>query len=247
MKQHQLIKSLYSIIASAPSIDRAIDNVRTFCKKNDIPISPIGTENSKTRMINTYRKLYVSCPDSCALKHAGCYANKGHTNIHAQRPTSNGDHTAGIVAILMSARFNVDVRLHISGDMLKYGKQEVDTAYINALCNASKYVKARKWPRGYGGNVNVYYYTHIPMDYFGPYRTKLAKHSIFGLQSLDEGDQSICNSGCSLVINNAEEANTKTGVICPQQTGHVAGCADCGLCLLSAKGKLKKTILFVKH
>jgi hypothetical protein len=76
--------------------------------------------NKKTGLCSATYASQNSCPDDCALLNAGCYAQKGNTNIYTLQVNRFRD-TALQVAkreaqAIDGLPANLDLRLHVVGD-----------------------------------------------------------------------------------------------------------------------------------
>ena len=77
----------------------------------------------------TYRAVGPTCPPSCPLLGAGCYAQRGRVNIHSIKARRRRINPADEVAKLDGAP---RVRWDVSGDNFEGSSGEVDHDYIGA-------------------------------------------------------------------------------------------------------------------
>lgn len=93
--------------------------------------------NVKTGPIPVTMTARASCPDSCALKASGCYAESGMVRMHWQRLESKGytiDQLAGFITSLPRGQL---WRHNVAGDLTGDGIN-IDTAALQSLCDANK-------------------------------------------------------------------------------------------------------------
>lgn len=78
-----------------------------------LSVTPAG-DNAKlgAGVATTYRPVGLTCPKTCPLLNAGCYAQRGHVAIHAPRSAKRNDS-------LLPLAGNTLVRHLVSGDWLK--------------------------------------------------------------------------------------------------------------------------------
>ena len=195
----------------------------------------------------TYASIQGSCPDSCALKAHGCYAQDGWTGLTVRRLDAEAvgqDVTAAEVSAI-DASYNSGkvpsgraLRLHVSGDA-----RTVKAA--RALGAA-----VRRWQKR-GGGV-AWTYTHA-------WRTvgrSAWSQSVSVLASLESPKQAAAarrkGYAPALVVEShaSDKAYVSHGVRwipCPAQTRHV-GCTDCRLCFdADALFERKAGITFAAH
>ena len=94
----------------------------------------------------TYRPVGLTCPPTCPLLGNGCYAQRGHVNIHARQSAKDFDE-------LQKLAGNTLVRHLVSGDWLKptaNGGRIVDRALLRGVIALHR---AATWLTGWG-------YTH---------------------------------------------------------------------------------------
>ena len=94
----------------------------------------------------TYRPVGPTCPRSCPLLNNGCYAQRGHVSIHANRAKStDGD--------LRKLAGNTLVRHLVSGDWLKPTADDRRVVDRELLRSVVELHKTASWLTGWG-------YTH---------------------------------------------------------------------------------------
>ena len=186
--------------------------------------------DSKNRKIGniacTYLPIKKTCPDSCALKDNGCYAQVGYVGLHMRRLENKTEDMKAYDIIRKEAREiaahgpsadGKPLRLHISGD----AKTE-KTA--NLLREAAK-----KW------NGKVFTYTHawrtVPRDAWGNISV------LASVENLNQAKEAIDNGYTPAITVETHpkdgKAYSKDGVKvipCPQQTKGIT-CDNCKLCM----------------
>lgn len=187
----------------------------------------------------TYREVGTTCPTTCPLLNAGCYAQAGNVAIQMRGRVSDAD---GDVYLRELARIphGATMRLHVSGDVLKdgdaNGSDTLDVDYLNALIEG-----AVSRP-----DVTFYGYTHA---------WRLIDRDTFAFP-----DNFVLNASCDTPDDVAEaraagwdtttvwpqDVQGKrhgTTVVCPNQTVGLS-CADCRLCMKSSR---PLTVAFLAH
>lgn len=189
----------------------------------------------------TYAPIAVTCPDTCEMKGAGCYAQSGNVALHNRRVETEAAElgltaleTAQAEASAIDGAFRAgvpqdgarggrDLRLHVSGDCaLPEGARALGKA-------------ARRW-RARGGGA-VWTYTHawrtVPRAAWG--------RSVSVLASCDKPSEVAAarKRGYAVAIVVPEHAPDgkawkdsagNTWIPCPQQTREIP-CTVCRLCL----------------
>lgn len=182
----------------------------------------------------TYRAVGPTCPSTCALLDAGCYAQGGNVNLHQRGRYSLNDGAlflAGLAFIPPGAT----VRLHVSGDVMLDGALDVD--YLRAMIDGAA---ARP-------DVTFFGYTHA---------WKLIDRAVFVFPA-----NFVLNASCDgpADVDAARAAGWDTTtvvpsdtpwrregdtVVCPQQTVESLSCAECKLCMRSDRSI---TVAFRAH
>lgn len=95
--------------------------------------NPVGVGNGKTELPGTYRPVGKSCPSSCSLLGAGCYAQKGHVAMVQRRAETDLERDLSSVGLGLKLAENegVPLRLHVSGDLLRNG--DLDRPYMEGI------------------------------------------------------------------------------------------------------------------
>lgn len=130
------------------SESRARETARKQRKQRIMLKTVPNGNNSKlgSGVATTYRPVGITCPSSCPLLGAGCYAQRGRVAIHAKQ----SENDAGELQKLAG---NTLVRHLVSGDWLKpnaKGGRIVDRALLRGVIALHK---AATWLKGWG-------YTH---------------------------------------------------------------------------------------
>ena len=212
------------------------------------PPPAFAVERSGDRKLSTDRTVSAtwvsqgSCPDTCSLKNAGCYAETGKSNIHTKR--LNEAHALGNFTPEQIAEFEAkairrlkgkyDLRAHIVGDC-----KTVKSAKI--VADALNEYKQRSGKR-------VWTYTHalhVPRNVWG---------DVSILRSCENQNELLHehNRGyaCALVVPEPHVSHKPvklkdgfTGIPCPFQVKKTASCKDCGLCMNDKHLHAKKLVI----
>lgn len=235
-------------------------NTIKFLKNNPAPESGYSASNTIMRQINPAsavefsqnRKLgavsatYASqstCPLSCPLRGAGCYAEAGRMGIHTRR-LNDSDITAPEAVAQVEAdaidrltgRF--PLRLHVVGDA------------PNAECARIVSDAAARHTKKHGQP--VWTYTHaldVPREAWGSVSVLRSCERIDDVvQALKDG------FGAAMVVPEFKQDTAYpigeglTGIPCPEMTGKAESCLSCGLCMKADKLRAgRKVILFAAH
>lgn len=181
----------------------------------------------------TYRAVGATCPATCPLLNAGCYAQGGNVNLH-QRDAYSLDDGAAFLAGLSLMPPGATVRLHVSGDVMLDGA--LDEAYLSAMLDG-----ARSRP-----DVTFYGYTHAwrLID-----RSRFAFPPNFVLNASCDGPADVAEARAAgwdtttVVPSDGGWKRQGDTVVCPQQTAGLS-CAECKLCMRSDRSL---TVAFRAH
>ena len=195
------------------------------------------SENSKLGKISVTMASQSSCPSSCPLRGAGCYAETGRANLVTSRLNLSPERNATIIAQLeaeairrLSGRRML--RLHAVGDCTTD-----EGAKLLAEACAEHTAKMGK---------KVYTYTH------GHETARESWGDISVLRSCETMTQveKAHNDGyaSALVVEShpsdlAQKNGEFTIIPCPQQTGRVKDCASCQMCTNDKKLHAKKAVI----
>ena len=167
-----------------------------------------------------YRPL-SACPDSCALRSNGCYAERGFVRRWANAPEDLAADCAAIRALPLKR----PLRLLVSGDATTPIAQRLSAA-------------VRTW----GGT--AWGYTHrwrtTPRTSWDGVAIRASCDSAAEVtQAHARGYQQT-----ALVVDHFESPRRDSrGIPCPEQTGLAKSCSECGLCWRQTR----KPILFQRH
>lgn len=131
-----------SFEASTKGQEKAIKKGRKALQDAGFNPNPVGAGNSKTELPGTYRPVGKSCPSSCALLGAGCYAQKGRValaQVRAETDLSRDLSSAGLAMTVAVETEAGPARLHVAGDMLREGA--LDKPYMEGLKEMAKAVR----------------------------------------------------------------------------------------------------------
>ena len=209
----------------------------------------IATRISKNRKTGPVAATYApqgTCPDSCAFKGAGCYAEKGRMGIHTSRlnkasaaETPATLATAEAAAIdSMTPKPGLPLRLHVVGDC------PTDESAQTVSAAADRYTA--------NGGGKAWTYTHawetVSRDSWGGVSVLASVHG-----SLDALEALSRNYAPAMVVDTHESAKRWTDsqgtrwIPCPEQTRGVT-CDKCKLCFDADYLRDSRTgIAFAKH
>lgn len=213
---------------------------------NKLLKSAIAVENSENIKLGLVSATYVSqhtCPTTCPLRNAGCYAQKGNTGIHTARLNRSKNKSPLTIAkeealAINSLTGKKHLRLHVVGDC-----KDIASAKILAE-SADNYMSKH-------GKI-VWAYTHtkrIPKDSWGKISVLRSVHTVRQAETAHKQGYA-----SALVVDAFKDTKKYSigrglnGIPCPQQTGKAKDCVSCGLCMKSDKlHKNNIVILFKKH
>lgn len=210
----------------------------TAAKSMGLAPSPVGDRNAKTGAVGTYRQVGLSCPSTCPLLGAGCYAQKGRTTMAAKRASATlaGDLAAVAIGAVLAATLGAPLRLHVSGDvtLLDHNSDAIDPAYLAGV--AAILTAVADW---LGAPVPCWTYTHVE-------DAETVRAAWLGLVTVWHSDNDSVG-GAIVVPSFAEHKRDKRHTYCPnQRTDGAIDCATCKLCFMPA-GLDKRTIVFAIH
>jgi len=223
-----------------------LKKAKEICKEAGHKVDPVGSQNKKTGTFSTMRKVGATCPVSCQYLNNGCYAQGGNVGIHEKRAESASFSSAlaATIAIVCGVKFGKMARLHVSGDFLLYGTDEIDAEYIYFISSVCKFLDMK----GYNGPY-CWTYTHINKK---DIKDVLSRY-------LDLQTDMVClwsdevEPGGTIVYDFDEVGKLRaehpdlTFVKCLNQTtGGRVDCTECGLCMDSPHTK-GRVIVFNPH
>lgn len=190
------------------------------------------SSNAKTGPIPVTMTERASCPDTCALKKNGCYADNFPLSLHWDRVESTGIDEAKLIDKISALPNGQLWRHNVAGDLPSLAGL-VDSNAFNRLIDAAKHTKP-------------IIYTHHKLY---PHNQKLFAHaraqgvvinaSCENIGSAASAIKSGINAVCIMPLdakpvtklldpNNDQELARV--VICPAQQKDSVTCASCGLC-----------------
>lgn len=176
----------------------------------------------------TYRPVGLTCPSTCPLLGAGCYAESGRVAIHSRRST---DHVAHLGHLDGVPR----VRWEVSGDaLLPSGR--LDRTYFRAKID---------WHKRNPGSISLGY-THAPAEWerarCGPAHWPRGFHTLASVHTLAEAKKWQARGWkTARVVPDAAAPIEADEAYCPYDLAKHRGrkptvnCATCQLCFSSAK------------
>lgn len=203
-------------------------------------------EVSQNRKLGAVSATYASqstCPASCPLRNAGCYAEAGRMGLHTRRLNDSDITKPEAVAQVeadaidrLTGRF--PLRLHVVGDS------------PNAECARIVSDAAGRHTAKHGQP--VWTYTHaldVPREAWGSVSVLRSCERVADVvKALEEG------FGAAMVVPEFKQdtayeiAEGLTGIPCPEMTGKADSCLSCGLCMKADKLRAgRKVILFAAH
>jgi hypothetical protein len=186
----------------------------------------------------TYRAVGYTCPTTCTLLNAGCYAQGGNVALQMRGRYGMDDgaiHHAAVMALPRGAF----VRLHVSGDVMLpadgNGSDTVDTAYLSAIVNAAH---ARP-------DVTFYGYTHawrmVDRAAF-VWPVNLTLNASCDTSEDVRAARAAGWQTTTVVASDTSYRRSGDTVVCPNQTVGLS-CYDCKLCMRSRP----MTVAFKAH
>ena len=192
------------------------------------------SSNVKTGKIPVSTTSADSCPDSCPLKTAGCYAKSGKLSMHWNAVTANKRGTSFDDFIEQIRRLPRGQlwRHNQAGDLMGLN-ETIDNESLERLVNAN---------RGKHG----FTYTHKPMTPENAAAIKAANLNGFTINlsanSLNHADQlkalKVAPIAAIIPSDSPKTFKTSAGhkvVTCPAQTSDRVTCEKCKLCSLSSR------------
>lgn len=195
-----------------------------------LPMTPttnaklVGTSGAK--MFATYREVGATCPASCPLLGAGCYAQGGNVAMHARRGSYDATDGARFVAWVADLPHGAVVRLHVSGDVMMPGDDGatvVDAAYLDDVIRAA----------GARPDVTMYGYTHAWRDID---RARFAMPANLTINASCDTPDDVADARAAgwmtttVVPSDTTARRTGDTVVCPEQTSGIP-CVECKLCM----------------
>lgn len=205
-----------------------------------------AVELSRNSKIGDASATYVSqasCPTTCPFKNSGCYAETGMTGIHTHRlnksvmsdPEAIAECEAEAIRKL-TGRF--PLRLHVVGDCT------TDAAADIVSAAASEHQSKHGQP--------AWTYTHAHNVRRESWRDISVLRSCENIEQVKKAHED--GFASAMVVPEFERdtaypiAEDIVGIPCPQQTGKVANCMQCRLCMQDGKlHSSRRTILFEAH
>lgn len=192
------------------------------------------SNNQKTGKIPVSTTSADTCPDSCPLKSAGCYAKSGKLSMHWNAVTANKrgvDFETFIESIRRLPRGQL-WRHNQAGDLPGLN-ETIDKVALERL------VQANRGKRGFT-------YTHKPMTPENMAAIKVANANGFTINlsanSLSHADQlkalNVAPIAAIITSDSPKTFRTSGGnkvVTCPAQTSERVTCEKCKLCSLSSR------------
>ncbi len=205
---------------------RASDTVNLGLRVSRTANSKLVGNRRDLNFFATYREVGSTCPSTCPLLNAGCYAQQGKVHLAGRGRVSRNDGEVFLSAVRDMPK-GAMVRLHVSGDVMadgkKTGSNKIDIKYLRSLIKAAK---SRP-------DVTFYGYTHawylIDRNKF-----KFPKNLVLNASCDNDKDVVVAKALGWDVVTVWPETVTKrrigNTVVCPNQTSGLS-CAECKLCM----------------
>lgn len=188
--------------------------------------------NSKTGPIPVTMTDRASCPDSCALKASGCYAESGMVRMHWQRLDAKGITARQLTANIAALPKDTLWRHNVAGDLTNNGR-DIDRETLDAI------TKANRGKRGFT-------YTHAHDTESNREAIQQANAQGFTInlsanspQHADELAALNIGPVVTLVDIDAPTHNMTPGgrpiITCPATRSDNINCATCGLCQVQTR------------
>jgi len=156
--------------------------------------------------------------------------------MSSRRSSADTEASLAATAMALLAVPGQQVRLHVSGDFLSSEDGDLDSGYVSGLQDLAGVHK-----NTFGQGVMGWVYTQVREPSLG---VALRPSGWAVLQS-DDGRREDFDA---IVVDPEEEAKGLGAVVCPQQKGKVASCADCLMCTaIGLKVKTLKPVAFLRH
>lgn len=203
------------------------------------------TRNSKIGNVHVSTSDKRTCPDSCPLKGAGCYASSGPMAIHWNK-VSKGDRGDSWKDFLLkiSALPKGDKFRHNQAGDLPGENEEIDSEKLNEL---SDVIRNRK--------LHAYTYTHKPLTDSNIFSIQNAIAKGFTVNvsadNLKEADDAVDKGLPTVAVLPLDAPLTsytpkgRKVIVCPAQRAGSA--VKCDSCMLCAKSKRSVIIGFLAH
>lgn len=213
------------------------------------------SSNAKTGDIIQSYSARSTCPESCAFKHNGCYADGYYTRKQWERCEDkqdkryiiNGDH---LRLGLLEGAFNklrkdpsrsILFRHNVAGDIAIEGTSIIDVNRVNTIAKAIEGAN-----KVVGEIVKGYTYTHCTIDLNASDVIHDAASKGFLINASCETAEEVRNAkalGINSVIASVDPKETEKelkamglhGVQCPAQTKEGVSCDTCRLCARDRK------------
>lgn len=224
----QLLDALTGMKLKRGGLSAALTGARAHCRALGVIPNPMGTGASKLGIGATYRPVGSTCPASCPLKGAGCYAQQGHVGLAQKRASSDLMRSLASAACMMvlSARYKQVCRLHVSGDFAD-SQSLPDVAYIQGVAYIARHIKAHVTG---APKILAYTYTHITRELFDPYSHLLLEAGVVVRQSDDVAPGGVVVEQFDKVEQLRVKHPESTFVKCRAQLDELTQCVDCKLC-----------------
>lgn len=172
-----------------------------------------------------------TCPGRTPLCESLCYADKGRYTLQIPRHVANreiADSREGIIERVENLPHGAWVRIHTSGDF--YSARYVDTWRMAALLRPD----VRFW--GYTRSFAV--------ARILPSLERLrALPNVQLFASIDSSSTATVPTGWRVAAMWIHGESQPGGLVCPEQTGAMSDCADCGFCVVATRGD----VTFIQH
>jgi hypothetical protein len=205
-----------------------------------------SSANAKIGMAAATYASQASCPKTCPFFKKGCYAEHGPVGIttlnlnrvEENNPTAIAQSEADAIDLLPGI---LPLRLHVVGDCAT----EESARIVSEA--AERY--STRW-RKRTADMPVWAYTHahdVPRDAWGKVSILRSCESMSQVvQAHEDGYAAELTVGAFEQDSAYDLGDGFVGIPCPQQTGKVKTCIDCGLCMRDSKLHDSKRVILLK-
>lgn len=191
--------------------------------------------NSKTGPIPVTMTARASCPDSCALKANGCYADSGMVRMHWQRLDNKGITARQLTANIASLPKGTLWRHNVAGDLTHNGR-DIDRETLSAIIDANRGKRGFTYTHAHDTETNREAIQQANAERFTINLSANSPEHADDLAALNIGPV------VTLVdIDAPTHSTTPAGrpiVTCPATRSDTINCATCGLCQVSTRSAI---------
>ena len=184
------------------------------------------SKNAKTGLVSATYSSQDSCPKSCPLRGAGCYAEQGKAGITTRRVNQGVSKTPLAIAREEAAAIDtltgaLDLRVHVVGDCKTPAAAKLVAA---AMARHRRKMGRRAWT-----------YTHAWREV--PRKAWLGESVLASCETPDQVKEANARGYAAAIVVakfESEKAYSSQGlriIPCPNQTSRGLTCLECGICM----------------